>query len=155
MKKPVKKNAKDKSKRPVLDERVKPIIEAIEAAAALFDQESDALETGGPLVLESLYEQKREMEKRIKAATVRAIDDGLSLQVETLEAQAIEKSLEVLRIAANRNAESLQGVQSALDHVNSLIRRSASDNGSEGMYDRHAKKVDARAKTMVGFGISI
>lgn len=155
MKKPVKKNAKDKSKKLILDERVKPIIEAIEAAAALFDQESDVLEAGGPLALESLYEQKREMEKRIKAATVRAVDDGLSLQVETPEAQAIEKSLEVLRIAANRNAESLQGVQNALDHVNSLIRRSASDNGSEGMYDRHAKKVDARAKTMVGFGISI
>lgn len=155
MKKPIKKNSKNKAKEIVLDERVKPIIVAIEAAAELFDKESDALETGGPLSIEGFAEQKREMDKAIKAATVKAVDEGLSLQVETHEAQAIENALQVLRVAAIRNTESLQGVQNALDHVNSLIRRSASDQGSEGMYNRYARKVDARAKTMVGFGISI
>jgi hypothetical protein len=67
----------------------------------------------------------------------------------------LEKSLERLQVAAIRNAEYLQGAKNALDHVNSLIRKSASDNGSEGMYNRLARKVDARDKTIVGFGTAV
>lgn len=154
MKKPIKRGGK-KTSELVLDDRVKPIIAAIEAAADLFDKESDVLEQGGPLALEGFFDQKREMESKIKLATAEAIDHGLSLRSETPEAKAVEVALERLRTAALRNSESLQGAKNALDHVNSLIRRSASDNGSEGMYNRLARKVDARDKTIVGFGASV
>lgn len=155
MKKPIKRGGKKTSSEPVVDDRVKPIIAAIEAAAELFDMESDGLEQGGTLALEGFFEQKRELESKIKLATAEAIDQGLSLKSDTPEAKAVEVALERLRTAANRNAEYLQGAKNALDHVNSLIRRSASDNGSEGMYNRLARKVDARDKTIVGFGAAV
>lgn len=155
MKKPVKKNNKKSNNEQKLDIRVLPIIEAIESAASIFNEESRLLEENGPIAIEGMYDLKKEAESKIKVATANAVNSGLSLQPDTAEAMAIEGSLEKLRSAAILNAESLQGAKDALDHVNNLIRRSASDNGSEGMYNRHARKVDARDKTMVGFAASI
>jgi hypothetical protein len=154
MKKPIKRSVK-KIVDPIIDERVRPIIAAIEAAADLFDKESEALEVHGSLALETFFEQKKELDSKIKSATVDALGQGFALKNETPEANILEKSLERLQVAAIRNAEYLQGAKNALDHVNSLIRKSASDNGSEGMYNRLARKVDARDKTIVGFGTAV
>lgn len=154
MRKPIKKNGKKNSK-PILDERVKPIIAAIENATELFDKESDALEKEGSLALENFFEQKKELENKIKNASFTAFDHGFVLKSETPESSAVENAIARLQIAAIRNAEYLQGAKNALEHVSSLIRRSASDNGSEGMYNRLARKIDARDKTIIGFGTAV
>lgn len=154
MRKPIKRSGK-KIVEPIIDERVRPIIAAIEAAADLFDRESEALEEHGSLALETFFEQKKELDSKIKSATADAMGRGFTLKNGTPEANIVEKSLERLQVSAIRNAEYLQGAKNALDHVNSLIRKSASDNGSEGMYNRLARKVDARDKTIVGFGTAV
>lgn len=153
MRRPLRKNKT--AKKPELDKRVLPIIEAIDAAREVFDQESTALEEGGLGVLDEFFDKKKDLEKRIKLATTDAVASGLSLNGDSLEVKAVEDALNKMGEAATRNAASLQSARNALDHINNLIRRSASESGSEGMYNHLAKKVDAREKTIVGFGASI
>ena len=155
MRRPIKKGRGKGAAEPVLDARVKPVLFAIEAACEIFDKESVALEERGLDALDQYLDEKKDLERKIKLATTDAIASGLSLKGDTLEAKAVEAALEKLSAATTRNAESLQGVKNALDHVNALIRRSASETVSEGMYNRLAKKVQARDKTMVGFGTTI
>jgi len=151
----MKRNAKKNPPAKEPDARVRPIVEAIDAAAEIFRKENSLLEAGNVSGVEQFLEKKREAEREVKRAGAKATSDGFSLVPGTPEAKLVEASLERLKSEVDKNAAYLQGAFSALNRISDLVRRAVSEKDSEGMYSRRASRVLPTNKALLGFGTSI
>lgn len=125
-------------------------LSAIEALAALLDEEAEALIAGQSDRLPDFIRRKHEAEAVVTEAARRAAVAGLAIAKASPHADRAATAIAALERAGQRNAEALAAAHEAVSYVAALVKKSLTEVRAEGMYGRSGQAVAGHDRTVAG-----
>lgn len=125
-------------------------LSAIEALAALLDEETAALVAGQGDHLSDFIRRKYEADAAVKDAARAAALAGLAIGKASLHAVRAADAVAALERAGKRNAEALAAAHEAAAYVVALLKQGLTEGRAEGMYARSGRSLAGHDRTVAG-----